>query len=106
MTQAEKKPLTVEMAQRMYSAGKGLPEGSKDEIRERYELMAVEARTVMSERLTQYTETVARLCVEKQHVGSTPPSAPGEAGGPCPQCRKQIRYMRSALKVVAPSASD
>lgn len=108
MTDAEKKPvtLTVEMAQRMHAVGKDMPESSKDEVRQRYEAMAVEGRAVMSERLARYVESVARLCIEKKHVGATPSAAGGGSGTPCPQCRKQIRYMRSALKVVAPSPND
>lgn len=108
MSHEEKKPvsLTVEMAQRMHAVGKGMPESSNDEVRQRYEAMAVEGRSVMSERLARYVESVARLCIEKRHVGATPPTAEGGAGSPCPQCRKQIRYMRSALKVVAPSPND
>ena len=102
----EKQPLTVEMAQRMYSKGKGLPEESKEEVRARYEAMAVEARTVIAERLEQYATSVARICVEKKHVGSTQPSRIGDTGTPCPQCRKQVRYMKSATKIVAPAAGD
>lgn len=98
--------LTVEMAQRMHSAARDLPESTKDEVRHKYEVMATEARSVMSERLTLYSEAVGRLCIEKKHVGSTPPATEGDPGTPCAQCRKQIRYMRSALKVVAPSSQD
>lgn len=106
MNQDERQPLTVEMAQRMYASGKNLPEDTKEAIRARYEIMAVEARTVIAERLEQYTTSVARICVEKKHVGSSPPSAEGEAGTPCPQCRKQVRYMKSATKIVAPAPGE
>lgn len=99
-------PLTVEIAQRMHAVGRDLPEGTKDEVRQRYELMAVEARTAMGERLEQYAASVARLCIEKKHVGCTPPATEGDPGTPCGQCRKQIRYMRSAMKVVSPSPHD
>lgn len=106
MSKNEKQPLTVEMAQRMYSTGKSLPEDSKEDIRARYEAMAVEARNVIAERLEQYAVSVARICVEKKHVGSSPPSREGSAGTPCSQCRKQIRYMKSATKIVAPAPGD
>lgn len=106
MTDEQKKPLTVEIAQRMYVAGKALPEDSKDEVRIRYETMAVEARTVIAERLEQYAASVARICVDKKHVGSTPPTREGGLGTPCSQCRKQVRYMKSATKIVAASPGD
>lgn len=102
----EKQPLTVEMAQRMYSTAKPLPEETKEETRIRYEAMAVEARKVIAERLEQYSASVARICVEKKHVGSTQPSTSGEPGNPCPQCRKQVRYMKSATKIVAPTLGE
>lgn len=106
MTGEKKQTLTVEIAQRMYTTGKGLPEESKDEVRIRYEAMATEARAVIAERLEQYATSVARICIEKKHVGSTPPTKEGDAGTPCPQCRKQVRYMKSATKIVAPSPGE
>lgn len=96
----------MEIAQRMYVAGRGMPEESKDEIRTRYEAMAVEARGVIAERLEQYASSVARICVEKKHVGSSPPSRDGDPGSPCAQCRKQVRYMKSATKIVATAPGD
>lgn len=106
MSGEQKQPLTVEIAQRMYVTGKGMPEESKDDVRIRYEAMAVEARAVIAERLEQYASSVARICVEKKHVGCTPSSKEGDPGTPCPQCRKQVRYMKSATKIVAPSSGD
>lgn len=106
MTNEQKTPLTVEIAQRMYGAGNALPEDSKDEVRVRYETMAVEARAVIAERLERYAASVARICVEKKHVGSTPPSREDDVGTPCPQCRQQVRYMKSATKIVATSPGD
>lgn len=106
MNAQQKQSLTVEMAQRMYGVGKDLPEGSKEEVRVRYEAMAVEARAAIAERLEKYAESVSRLCIEKSHVGSTPPAKDGETGTPCGQCRRQIRYMQSATKIVAPTDGD
>lgn len=106
MTGEQKQPLTVEIAQRMYVTSRGMPEDSKEDVRARYEAMADEARTVISERLDQYAASVARICVEKKHVGSSPSSKEGDPGTPCSQCRKQVRYMRSATKIVAPAPGD
>lgn len=106
MSEEQKQPLTVEIAQRMYVTGKGMPEESKDDVRLRYEAMAVEARAVIAERLEQYAASVARICVTKKHFGSTPSAKEGEPGTPCPQCRKQVRYMKSATKIVSPAPGD
>jgi len=99
-------PLTTEIAQRMYAAGQQQPGEAKDQVRIRYETMATEARTVISERLSRYLDSVARLCQEKRHVGSTPPSSDGRPGTPCSQCRVQIRHMRTALKVITPTPGE
>lgn len=100
----EKLPLTVEIAQRMYNTGDHLPSTTKDEIRHRYETMADEARTVIAERLEHYADSVARICVDKKHIGSTPGTTETDPGTPCAQCRKQIRYTKMATRIVAPDA--
>lgn len=104
---AEKKnTLTVEIAQRMYKAGQKMPETSSVEVRTKYEAMAIEARTVMAERFEEYTASVVRICIEKKHVGSTPPAGEDDTGTPCAACRKQVRYMRSAIKIAAPAPGE
>lgn len=100
----EKTPLTVEIAQRMYATGRDLPEYTMQDIRTRYEAMANEARVVITEKLDQYAASVGRICVEKQHVGSKPSTGANTTDTPCGQCRKQIRYMRSAMKIVDPNS--
>lgn len=99
----DRKTLTVEMAQRMYMATRDMPELTSQETRQKYEAMADEGRAAIAARLEEYSDSVVRICLEKKHVGSTPPTEGEERGTPCGSCRKQVRYMRAAIKIVAPT---
>lgn len=100
-------PLTTDIAQRMYRTAQDFPGETKADTRARYEAMAAEARRVMSERLTLYSDSIAELCLQKRHVGSSPTgNTAGDQGTPCPQCRMQIRNMRTALKVITPATGE
>lgn len=99
----EKLPLTVEVAQRMFQVGRNMPQESKDDTRIYYEAMAVEARQAIGEKLVEFADAVTKLCIEKKHAKSIAPTAGQSNGQPCPQCRQQVRYMRSAVKIVMPN---
>lgn len=99
---ARKLTLTAEMARAMYQVGADLPEDSPAEVRDRYERMADAGRAVLAERLGEYSAAILRVCMEKKHRGSRPPVAEGDPGTPCRQCSQQVKYVRNALKVVAP----
>lgn len=94
--------LTQEVARRMHQVGGGMPEANPTEVRAKYEAMAKEAREATAERLQEYVDAVTAECFSKRHSGSRPPDSNGRGGAVCAQCRTQIRYMRTALKVVAP----
>lgn len=106
MGQQKLQPLGIEIARRMYAVGSSLPADSDDAVRVKYEAMAAESRMVMTERLRRYVQSLSTLCVKKGHVGSTPPGKDGTGGAPCPQCRRQIRSMRTMLKIVDPTPDE
>lgn len=102
MTDAQKQPLSVDIARRMHRFAQGHPAETPGDIRALYEGMADESRRAIADRLADYMDGMKNACLAARHRGSVQPDSDGNGGQPCSPCRQQIRYTRGAWKVVCP----